>query len=114
MTHFISPSFFDGIVPGWVPGSPRAVTYVSGVAELTCAALVANRRTAKVGGWATLALLVGVYPANVQMAVDAGRPTSTEDWVVWARLPLQFPLFFWAYRVARNAKARVPKAGVGA
>lgn len=105
--HFVSPSFFDDVVPAWMPGSARTVTYVGGVAELACATLVANGRTARLGGWATLALLVGVYPANVQMAIDAGRPARAEDWVVWARLPLQAPLWFWAYRVARNSEAPV-------
>jgi len=31
--HFVNPGFFDEIVPPWVPGSARAATYVSGVAE---------------------------------------------------------------------------------
>lgn len=101
--HFVTPAFFDDVVPGWMPGSERTVTYVSGVAEVACAALVANHRTARLGGWATLALFVIVYPANVQMAVDAGRPSSTEDWVAWIRLPLQLPLFAWAQRVARES-----------
>lgn len=102
--HVVTPSFFDAIVPSWAPGSPRTVTYVSGAAELACAALVATRRTARLGGWATLALFVGVYPANVQMVVDAGRPTTAEDWVAWVRLPLQLPLFWWAHCVARDAE----------
>jgi uncharacterized membrane protein len=101
--HFATPRFFDDIVPSWMPGTARTTTYVSGVAELTCAALVANRRTARIGGWATLLVFIGVYPANVQMTIDAGRPSSGEDWAVWARTPLQLPLFLWARRVARDA-----------
>ncbi len=101
--HFANPKFFDDIVPTWMPGTPRSVTNVSGVAELACAALVANRRTARVGGWATLLVFIGVYPANIQMTIDAGRPTSAQDWAVWFRLPLQIPMFLWARRVARDA-----------
>lgn len=101
--HFVSPRFFDDIVPGWMPGAPRTITYVSGAAELACAALLANRRTSQLGGWATLVLFVGVYPANVQMTIDVGRPVTVEDWVVWARTPLQIPLLLWAWRVARDA-----------
>ena len=101
--HFANPKFFDDIVPTWLPGSARTVTYVSGAAELAGAALVANRRTARMGGWVTLLVFIGVYPANVQMTIGAGRPTSAQDWVVWVRLPLQIPMFLWARRVARDA-----------
>lgn len=101
--HFVAPRFFDDIVPSWMPGAARTTTYVSGAAELACAALVANRRTARLGGWAALLMFIGVYPANVQMTIDVGRPSSIEDWAIWARTPLQLPLFLWARRVARNA-----------
>lgn len=102
--HFLNPRFFDDIVPSWMPGSDRTVTYVSGLAELACATLLASRRTARLGGWATLATFVAVYPANVQMTIDVGRPSSTEDWAIWARTPLQIPLFLWARRVAIDAR----------
>lgn len=101
--HFLNPRFFDDIVPSWMPGTPRTTTYLSGAAELACAALVLNRRTARVGGWATLLLFIGVYPANLQMTIDVGRPTSAQDWAIWARTPLQVPMFLWARRVARDA-----------
>ncbi|MGQ0433639.1 MAG: DoxX family protein [Microthrixaceae bacterium] len=104
--HFANPRFFDDIVPSWMPGAPRTTTHLSGVAELTCAALVANRRTARIGGWATLLLFIAVYPANVQMTIDVGRPSSLEDWLVWARTPLQVPMLLWARRVARHAGVR--------
>ncbi len=102
LMHFARPTFFDDIVPGWMPGTARTTTYLSGAAELACATLVANRRTARIGGWATLLLFIGVYPANVQMTIDVGRPTSAQDWAVWARTPLQIPMFLWARRVARD------------
>ena len=101
--HFVTPRFFDDIVPSWMPGAARTTTYVSGAAELRVRALVTNRRTARLGGWATLLVFIGVYPANVQMTIDVGRPSSVEDWAIWARTPLQFPLFLWARRVARDA-----------
>lgn len=103
LMHFANPRFFDDIVPNWMPGAPRTTTYASGAAELACAALVANRRTARVGGWATLLVFIGVYPANVQMTIDTGTPTSAQDWAIWARTPLQIPMFLWARRVIREA-----------
>jgi uncharacterized membrane protein len=51
-----------------------------------------------------------VFPANVQMALDAGTerqavpdmPVRRFRAVALARLPLQLPLIGWAVRVARS------------
>jgi uncharacterized membrane protein len=95
--HFASPGFFDRIIPRWVPGAPRSWTLGSGVAELLCALLLLDRRTAKVGGWAAAATIAAVYPANVQAAFDA-PPGTLLRVVLILRLPLQAPLFLWALR----------------
>ena len=101
VTHFVKPSFYDPIVPHALPGPARAWTYLSGVAELGVAAAVAYPATRKPGALAALALFLAVYPANVQMAVDA-KGTS-EKIIAYGRLPLQIPLLFWAWAVSRAA-----------
>lgn len=107
IVHFVAPSLFDRIIPRWVPGAPRFWTYASGVAELTSAALLAHPRTRRWGGWAAAITIVGVYPANVQMAIDT-PPTSPEGVAVWLRLPMQVPMVVWAVRQARRAGALGP------
>jgi len=104
VAHFVVPGFFEKIVPR-VLGHEHLLVQASGVAELGCAALLANRRTARIGGWATVALLIAVFPANVQMAMDSGVgdggfPANAAG-VAWARLPLQIPLIWWAASIAR-------------
>ncbi|HUW01031.1 MAG TPA: MauE/DoxX family redox-associated membrane protein [Acidimicrobiales bacterium] len=101
--HFVNPEFFDEIVPSWMPLPNRTVTHASGVAEIAVGSLLLSRRTAKLGAWSTLLVLLGVYPANVQMAIDTGMPEDLEGWAVWIRLPLQFPMFAWAIRIARRS-----------
>ena len=100
--HFAAPRPFTQIVPKSLP-NPELLVAVSGVAELACAALVAHPRTRRLGGWASAALFVVVFPANVQMALDSGRGSSAYQAVTWARLPLQIPLVWWAATVARRA-----------
>jgi uncharacterized membrane protein len=100
--HFVVPKAFDGAIPGWVPGRPRTWTYASGVWELASAALVANRRTSKVGGYAAAATFAAVYPANIQMAID-NPPTNPLGIGMLLRLPLQIPMVVWALRHARRA-----------
>ena len=99
--HLAVPGPFDRIIPRWVPGEPRAWTYLSGVAELASAALLANERTRRLGGWAAAATIAAVYPANVQMAVD-NPPTTALGSGSWLRLPLQVPMLVWALHRARR------------
>jgi uncharacterized membrane protein len=80
----------------------------SGVAELACAAGLALPATRRTAGWASAALLVGVFPGNVKMALDAqrSRRTSSRAKVVRTgtllRLPLQWPMIRIALRAARS------------
>ena len=101
--HFAAPKPFDGIVPKGLPGSARTWTHLSGVAELGCAAAVAHPRTRRLGGLLTAGLFVGVFPANVQMALDHRRRPLPQRAVAYARLPLQLPLIAWAWGVRRSA-----------
>jgi uncharacterized membrane protein len=108
--HFVKPDFFDPIVPDWMPGNPRTTTYVSGVAELASAALVLHPRTRRLGGWAALLTFLGVYPANIQAALDGGmadaQPPMDSAAVAWLRLPLQFPMLWLAWKVAKGGRER--------
>ncbi|MDQ6748224.1 MAG: hypothetical protein M3010_09005 [Candidatus Dormibacteraeota bacterium] len=103
--HFVSPGFYRRIVPR-VVGHPDQVVALSGAAELVCAAAMAFPRTRRVGGWLTAALLVAVFPANFQMALDGGVPGAGfpmgNPVVAWLRLPLQVPLVMMAVSVARS------------
>ena len=101
VTHFLKPGFYDPIVPHALPGPARAWTYLSGVAEIGVAAAVAYPATRKHGALAALALFLAVYPANIQMAVDAKGVGGKV--IAYGRLPLQLPLFAWAWTVSRAA-----------
>ena len=72
----------------------------SGVAELTCAALLARRSTRRIAGLLTAATFVAVFPANVSMALRSGRRPPWYRVIAWLRLPGQLPLVVWALRVA--------------
>ncbi len=111
VAHFANPAPFTRIVPKALP-EPDLLVAASGAAELACAALVAHPRTRRFGGWATAALFVAVFPANVQMALDSGRGSTGYQVATWARLPLQIPLVWWAAAVARRSR-RQQSASIG-
>lgn len=109
VVHLVRPQVFEPIVPRALP-RPRQLVLVSGVAELVCAAGLAMPATRRVAGPASAALLVAVFPANVQMAVDAvhgargalpDRRRTARAAVTLARLPLQLPLVRWAWSAGR-------------
>jgi len=76
--------------------------YLSGLAEFVCA-LGLIRRT-RWAAPASVAVLAAVFPANVQMALDAGsgrnQGPADSAAVAWGRLPLQ-ALMVWAALQAR-------------
>jgi uncharacterized membrane protein len=96
--HLLRPGVFEPIVPDPLPAH-RALVYVSGVAELVCAVGLLRRDP-----WAPKAsalLLLAVWPANGQHAIDvqrSGRSSATLKRLVWARLPLQLPMIRTALR----------------
>jgi uncharacterized membrane protein len=105
--HLVRPEVFEPLIPRALP-TPRGVVYASGVAELLCAAGLLHPRTRRWAGWASAALLVAVYPGNVQMSVNHARRAArrhdaasrTAFAGTLARLPLQLPLIRAALRAA--------------
>jgi uncharacterized membrane protein len=96
--------FFESIVPGWVPGTAAQVNVVAGVAELAGGAAVlvpgAERHTRRY----LIALLLAVFPANIQMAVapqTMAVSRATPRWALWARLPLQGVAIWWVRTALR-------------
>nr|WP_237560480.1 DoxX family membrane protein [Halapricum salinum] len=100
VAHFLSPSMFARIVPPQLP-RPRALVYLSGIAEIVLGVGVLFERTRNVSAWGIVALLVAVFPANVYMATSdeldlPGPVGNVSDAALWARLPLQAVLVAWA------------------
>ena len=99
--HLVRPGVFTPIVPRSLPRR-RDLVLASGVAELACAAGLLVPRTRSVAGWASAALLVAVFPANVTMAQQAQRRGTTALKVgTLLRLPVQLPLIRTALKAAR-------------
>lgn len=100
--HFVRPEPFDGLIPPALPGSARAWTYGSGVAELAVAGLLAAPRTRRVGGRAAQVLFLGVWPGNAWMAWRWRHRPWPRQLVSLGRLPVQIPMIRAAGRIARG------------
>lgn len=101
-THFLIPDVMAQTIPARLPAR-KALVYVSGLVEVGCA--VALRRRVPWAGEVAATTLLAIWPANIQMALDAGtgkNPGIADNRaVMWARVPLQLPLV-WAALQARR------------
>lgn len=112
--HFMFPEMLDEIVPPFLPGDPRLWTYLSGAAELSIAAMLLAPLNKKIGGYSirlvgaysALALFIVVYSANINMAIQWSSRNMPEPLLAYARLPLQFGLFYWAWLLAKDIKKK--------
>ena len=100
--HFLRPRMYEAIMPGYLPVQHELVL-ASGAAEIAGAVMVVFPRTRRIGGLWLAATLVLVFPANVHMALHPDRYPSLAPALLWARLPLQPLVIWWALRATRPA-----------
>jgi uncharacterized membrane protein len=101
VAHIVRPDGFVPLIPGQL-GDPAPWVLGSGVAELACAAGLATR--APWAPAATTATLAVIWIGNLQMAIDVQR-SRRPGWqkaAVWARLPVQVPLMWAAWKSPRS------------
>jgi len=95
--HFVHDGFYARIVPAWLPAAGWLVA-ISGACEILGGIGVLWARTRRLAGIGLIALLVAVFPANIEMAqhplryADIAAPA-----ILYARLPLQLLLIAWVW-----------------
>jgi uncharacterized membrane protein len=94
--HFANPSIYCKIMPAWIPAHLEMV-YISGVFEILGGLGLLIPQTRMIAIWGLLALLVAVYPANINMAMHPDLFPKIPVWVLYLRLPLQFVLMLWVW-----------------
>jgi uncharacterized membrane protein len=99
--HFLRPQTYEQIMPGYLPAH-RELVLVSGAAEIAGGVGLAFSQTRRIAGIWLIALLAAVFPANVNMALHADDFRAIPPALLWARLPLQGLLIWWADRATRR------------
>ncbi|NEP63727.1 MAG: DoxX family membrane protein [Symploca sp. SIO2G7] len=96
--HFVTPQPFIKIVPNFLP-YPAAIVYISGIIEILLGIGLLVPLTRQLSAWGLVALLIAVYPANLNMAFNHIHIDGVPDgwWFQAIRLPFQFVLVAWAY-----------------
>lgn len=103
--HFLATGSYLEAVPRFLP-LRREIVYASGVVEILCGLSLISRRSRSAGAWLTMIVLLLIFPANVQMALDGPRPGSGFPFnsaaALWLRLPLQVLFIAWAYSFTKD------------
>jgi uncharacterized membrane protein len=105
LLHFIKPKMYEAIMPPYLPAH-RELVYCSGVAEIAGGALLLHPRTRRAGMFLSIATLLGVFPANVHMAVESEKYAKALPGgapALYARLPVQALFIWWAWRAGRDS-----------
>lgn len=102
--HFVATDFFVHIVPPYIP-YPRAVVWLSGVAELLLAFSLLSARLRSGAGYALLALICGVSLANIHMWLHPELFPEMPEWALTLRLLLQVGLLYLTWWSTRPAPA---------
>ena len=105
--HFVYPERFMQIVPSFLP-APWALVLISGVFEILGGVGLLVPFSRRFSGYGLIALLIAVFPANINMALQyyhtRGLTNATVLWIL--RLPLQFVLI----DLVRRCSLRSPVA----
>jgi uncharacterized membrane protein len=108
VNHFVMPRAYERIVPPSMKGRARSLVAVSGVAEVAGGLGVLLPWTRRPAGLGLIALLAAVFPANLYMARTPEHFRKIPRWALYARLPLQPLMMWWAWTATRRAdKARL-------
>jgi len=100
LNHFFNPRFYLKIMPPYIPYH-LAMVYISGVCEVLFAILLIPIATRHIAAWLLILLLIAIFPANVQMAIDFWKKHNPYLSIAILRLPLQLPLIYWAYQYTK-------------
>ncbi len=94
--HFWHPATYLKIMPHFIPW-PSFCNYITGCLEVLFGALLLSRKTRSMAAWGLIILLILIFPANIQMALDYRREANPLLWAAYLRLPLQAVLIWLAF-----------------
>lgn len=103
--HLRKPELYTPIVPR-ILGNAEFFVFWSGILQIVAGVLLLVPRSRRWGAALTMAILVAVYPANIQMALDGPQPGggwyAGSSLMLWLRLPVQPLLVYWAWTFFRD------------
>ena len=94
--HFMRPEYYTLIMPPYLPWHLELV-YISGICESLFGILLIPNKSRRIAAWFIIALLIAVFPANIQMTINYANEHNPDLWISIVRLPIQILLIWWAW-----------------
>lgn len=110
INHFVNPDFYIAIMPAYLPWH-RELVLLSGATEIVAGALLLFPRTAWIGAWGVVAMLIVFLTVHVDMIVRSDEFSKVPRWALYLRLALQVPLIAWAWWFTRRESAPAERPG---
>ena len=105
VAHFTNSSFYLPMMPKSLP-FPLELVYISGVIEIALGVGLLIPRLSKYSAFGLILLLLAVFPANINMYLNAEDFPDATETALLVRLPIQLLLIIWAYlytkKIARS------------
>jgi len=101
----VMPRAYERIVPPSMKDRAQSLVAVSGVAEVAGGLGVLLPWTRRAAGLGLIALLAAVFPANLYMARTSEHFRKIPRWALYARLPLQPLMMWWAWTATRESRS---------
>ena len=98
--HFVKPGIYMKIMPDYLPAH-RFLVLLSGAAEIISGILLLLPVTQTIGAYATVGVMIAVFPANVEMSRKYYTRNKKMFWFTILRLPLQLVLIWWALQFVK-------------
>jgi uncharacterized membrane protein len=100
VNHFLAPEIYLGMMPPWLP-LKAAANLISGAAEIAGGIGLLIPSLRRPAAWGLIALLIAVFPANIQVAVQGHMPgiENAPPALLWVRLLFQPVFVAWVWWV---------------
>ena len=99
LSHLRKPEALMYMIPRFLP-NPRLLVVLSGVVESVLAIGLLFSETRIISAWGLILLLIAIFPANINVAVNNLPPPGglpAKPWYVWSRLLFQPVYIFWIW-----------------
>jgi uncharacterized membrane protein len=103
LNHFRDPDFYVKMIPPFLP-EPSLLNILSGLAEIALGLGLFFEKSVNYSVYGLIALLIAVFPANIQMLYDALQQPEPQFpvWALVLRLPIQGLMILWVYSLGKE------------
>ena len=100
INHFVNPRFYIGIMPSFFP-APAFLNSLSGVAEILLGVGLLIASTREWSAYLVIAMLIVFFSVHISHLIDPPRMAKGTYWILVLRIPIQFVLIYWAWKVSQ-------------